>query len=101
MRQSTLYTEDDVKKLGLFLHPDTSISNSNDQLTEEEWVETDSIPEGWKVKLRDGRNYGRMSFKSPNGNIYRSRKVALQSMLAEGCSEEEVSPMRKMLIHED
>jgi len=137
MKNSQLYTEEDINKLRLFLTHETSPTNdqnmdttshfdqNNDQTypfdqgtdtiypqitdstypyddhSTEEWVHSDSIPEGWKVKLKDGRNYGRMSFMSPNGNTYRSRKVALQSLLGAGCSEEEAAPLRKMLVHED
>ena len=101
MRRSELNTGDDFKRLIEFINPDVSHTKSNDQMTAEEWVESDSIPKGWRVKLKDGRNYGRPSFMSPDGSIYRSRKVALQSLLGAGCSDEEVAPLRKMLIHED
>jgi len=60
------------------------------------YVEDAGVPKGWKVKT-DGI---RPSYMAPNGNTYKSRRMAYHSMIQERYPNEEIEAMRKTLKYD-
>jgi len=62
-----------------------------------EWVEGDAtVPEGWKTRMAQQK----MFMLSPDGQMFSSRRAALQHMVREHFAMEEVATMRALLGHE-
>ena len=65
------------------------------------WVEDDSVPQGWKIRMVEGKNAQRLFILSPDGKSFQSRTAACQHMVRENFEEYEIDQMkRKMVEHE-
>ena len=66
-----------------------------------DWMEDNTVPPGWRVKTVHGRSVaGKSFFLSPEGKQFPCRRAALQFLIAEEHSDQEISIMRKLLKHE-
>ena len=90
------YNEEDIKNLKMLFD---SESRQNRQ-QRYDWGEDDTVPPGWKTRVVDGKMKKKF-FLAPDGSSFSCRRSGLQHMLKEeGFSQDDISCMREMLIHE-
>ena len=66
-----------------------------------DWSESDSVPQGWKVRIAEGKT-GKEFFLSPDGKMFPSRIVAVQHMIREQFNQDDIDLMKlKLIEHED
>ena len=93
MKKTLNYAAVDYDNLQLLQR---SISN-NLTKSREDWSEdTMTLPNGWKKRTTDKIEF----FLRPDGRQFRSRMCALQSMIKDNYSAEDINSMRDKLCHE-
>ena len=60
-----------------------------------------TLPDGWKLKVLGSGTQQKIQIFSPDGSSFFCRRSALQHMVKEGFSEEEIEDMRNCLKHEN
>ena len=73
-----------------------SISNNLTKSREDWTQDTKTLPDGWKKRTSDKIEF----FLRPDGRQFKSRMCALQSMIKDNCSTEDINSMRAKLCHE-
>ena len=87
------YSEVDAEKITKLI-PEKQAAR---RVNTDDWLEDDSLPEGWKLKAGEGK---KRYFLSPDGVSYQNRRSALQHMIADGYSEAAITRMRAGLAGE-
>ena len=87
---SVNYGEEDILK---FSNLAKETSNTNRKLVSD-WIESKSLPPGWKTKTS---SVGNKLFMAPEGNRFPSRKMALQYMINNQFSDENIVKIRKSM----
>ena len=65
------------------------------------WVEDDSVPRGWKIRMVEGKKAQRLFILSPDGKSFQTRTAACQHMVRENFEDDEIDQMKlKMVEHE-
>ena len=66
-----------------------------------DWTDDDSVPSGWKMRIAEGK-VNKEYFLSPDGKMFPSRTTAVQHMIRENFSPDEIDQMRlKLVEHEN
>merc|ERR1719209_1451767 len=99
LKNSSLYTQEDVDKLNALV----DVGRKRIRLEKYGYNKADStVPQGWKLKLSQCSTGAQQKVQilAPDGSSFLCRRSALQHMVREGFSEEEIEEMRNCLKHE-
>jgi len=91
------YSDEDVENLKLLREQHSTLKRtSNDR-----WEENDTVPEGWKVRISEGKaNTGKQFFLAPDGRQFPCRRIALKTMIEEVFPQMDIVVMRSKLVYE-
>ena len=98
MKNSQMYGHDDIERLS------NLVDEGRKRIRLEKYgnKQSDStLPDGWKLKVLGAGTQQKIQIFSPDGNSFFCRRSALQHMVKEGFSEEEIEDMRNCLRHEN
>ena len=91
------YNADILRNFQSFLELDSIIKRSHNY----SWKSNDpTVPEGWKIRVKDGKKLTYNFVVSPEGVQYKSRRLALAAMIKEGADPSDIEIMRSSLEHE-
>jgi len=99
LKNSSLYTQEDVDKLNALV----DVGRKRIRLEKYGYNKADStVPQGWKLKLSQCSTGAQQKVQilAPDGSSFLCRRSALQHMVREGFSDEEIEEMRNCLKHE-
>merc|ERR1712129_323621 len=95
MESTEVYDMDDIEKIKQYKKEESVDTRRRGY----EWEECSTLPLGWKKRPAAGKNDFE-TILSPEGDQFRSRFNAVQSMVKNRCSLVEIDKMKDMLIHE-
>ena len=97
MESNQNYTKNDINDMKLLIEEKCTVRRQSIK----DWGEDETVPSGWKVRVAHGKaEAGKKFFLSPEGKQFPCRKAALQFMIKESYSEDQVAEMRKLLKYE-
>ena len=98
------FEESDRLKLESFIKrvskPGGGGSSSTDfmRINRARWQENDSVPNGWRIRLKKN---GKQLFLSPENAVYASRRRVIEFMVNEGLPEKDIDHVKKFLHLDD
>merc|ERR1719369_2770702 len=99
LKNNGQYTQEDVDRLNALV----DVGRKRIRLEKYGYNKTDStVPQGWKLKLSQcsAGVQQKVQILAPDGSSFLCRRSALQHMVREGFSDEEIEEMRNCLKHE-
>ena len=90
------YKEKDIEQLKAFQAQLSRVTTKR----REDWVESDTVPPGWKVRPGCGKEAGKEWVLRPDGRQFMTRCIALQYLAKEGADQEDIDLLRNSLVHE-
>ena len=100
MRKVGGYTEQDVKivEAGNVKFKQKNVHEFGVTGATASWVESDSLPKGWRIKEEGDGERKKTVYLSPEGKVFWTRNQVLEAVINSGASQEDINKVRGGMV---